>query len=155
LLDTDVDVVIAMNPMSSLQPGLPTTIAERVERNFRAAFGRRFGREARRLRDKGVDVLLVQLPPLRGERHHAVARNSVVDRFECGRDDVDAEHHPRPTAVRVIVDLAGCQWCRVAVVEDAKLELGPENRRERTALAHPREGVGHEREDVEAHDAEP
>ncbi len=60
LRETDVDVVIAMNPMSSLQPGLPTTIAERVERNFRAAFGRRFGREARRLRDKGVDVLLVQ-----------------------------------------------------------------------------------------------
>jgi NTE family protein len=49
-----------MNPMSSLQPGLPTTIGERVERRMRAAFGRRFGREARRLRDKGVELLLVQ-----------------------------------------------------------------------------------------------
>ncbi len=60
---TDVDIVIAMNPMSSLQPGLPTTIGERVERRLRAAFGRRLGREARRLRDKGVDLLLVQPGP--------------------------------------------------------------------------------------------
>jgi len=60
LRDADVDVVIAMNPMSSLQPGLPTTIAERVERRLRSAFGRRLGREARRLRDRGVQLLLVQ-----------------------------------------------------------------------------------------------
>jgi NTE family protein len=60
LAHTDVDVVIAMNPTSSLQPGLPTTIAERIERRVRAASGRRFGREARRLRDKGVKLLLVQ-----------------------------------------------------------------------------------------------
>jgi len=60
LMDADVNIVIAMNPMSSLQPGLPTTIAERVERRLRAAFGRRLGREAGRLRDKGVKLLLVQ-----------------------------------------------------------------------------------------------
>ena len=34
--DVDVDIVIALNPMSSLQPGLPTTIVERVERPFAA-----------------------------------------------------------------------------------------------------------------------
>lgn len=60
LAPTDVDIVIAMNPMSSLQPGLPTTVAERFERGLRSAFGRRLGREARRLRDKGVKLLLVQ-----------------------------------------------------------------------------------------------
>lgn len=60
LADADLDVVVAMNPMSSLQPGLPTTILERLERRIRAASGRRLGREARRLRDRGVRLLLVQ-----------------------------------------------------------------------------------------------
>jgi NTE family protein len=58
--DVDVDVVVAMNPMSSLQPGLPTTIVERVERRIRSASGRRFGREARRIRDKGTELLMIQ-----------------------------------------------------------------------------------------------
>ncbi len=55
-----VDVVVALNPMSSLQPGLPTTIVGRVERRIRAAMGRRLGREARRLRARGVRLLLIQ-----------------------------------------------------------------------------------------------
>ncbi len=55
-----VDVVIALNPMSSLSPGLPNTILERIERRLRAAMGRRLGREARRLRARGVRMLLVQ-----------------------------------------------------------------------------------------------
>jgi NTE family protein len=46
--------------MSSLQPGLPTTIVERVERRVRSASGRRFGREARRLSERGVRLLLIQ-----------------------------------------------------------------------------------------------
>jgi NTE family protein len=56
----NVDIVVALNPMSSLQPGLPTTIVERIERRIRIASGRRLGREARRLRDRGVRLLLVQ-----------------------------------------------------------------------------------------------
>ena len=102
-----------------------------------------------------LDELLVELPPLRRERDDAVLGSSAVDGVERGRDDVDAQHHPRPAAVRVVVDLAGGQRRRVAVVEDAELELGAEDRRERTALPDPRERVGNEREDVEAHDAEP
>lgn len=56
----DLDLVIALNPMSSLQPGLPTTIVERVERRVRAASGRRFGREARGLIERGTKLLLIQ-----------------------------------------------------------------------------------------------
>ncbi len=56
----DVDTVVALNPMSSLSPGLPTTILERIERRVRASSGRRLGREARRLRDRGVRTLLIQ-----------------------------------------------------------------------------------------------
>lgn len=58
--DVDLDVVIALNPMSSLQPGLPTTILERVERRLRSASGRRLGREAKRLEERGTDLLLIQ-----------------------------------------------------------------------------------------------
>ncbi|MEX2394963.1 MAG: patatin-like phospholipase family protein [Actinomycetota bacterium] len=58
--NVDVDIVVAMNPMSSLQPGLPTTIAERVERRIRSASGRRFGREARRIRAGGTELLMIQ-----------------------------------------------------------------------------------------------
>ena len=58
--DLGLDIVIAMNPMTSLQPGLPTTVFERAERRIRAALGRRFGREARRLKERGVELLLIQ-----------------------------------------------------------------------------------------------
>jgi NTE family protein len=60
LVPAELDVVVALNPMSSMQPGLPTTIVERLERRVRASSGRRLGREARRLRDRGVKLLLVQ-----------------------------------------------------------------------------------------------
>jgi NTE family protein len=60
LVGTGVDTVVALNPMSSLQPGLPTTILERVERRVRRASGRRLGREARRLRESGAELLLIQ-----------------------------------------------------------------------------------------------
>lgn len=57
---TDVDIVIVLNPMSSLDPGLATGVLHRFERRFRRATGRRLGREARRLRAAGKDVLLIQ-----------------------------------------------------------------------------------------------
>jgi NTE family protein len=60
LSHADVDTVVALNPMSSLQPGLPTTIVERIERRVRSGMGRRLGREARRLKEKGVRMLLIQ-----------------------------------------------------------------------------------------------
>jgi NTE family protein len=58
--DLDLDLVIAMNPMSSLQPGLPTTIVERFERRIRRSSGRRLGREAKRFAEKGTELLLIQ-----------------------------------------------------------------------------------------------
>ena len=54
-----------------------------------------------------------------------------------------------------VVDLARGQGCRIAVVEDTQFELGAEHGCERAALPYPRERVGHEREDVETHDAKP
>ncbi|HVE92980.1 MAG TPA: patatin-like phospholipase family protein [Actinomycetota bacterium] len=56
----DLDVVIVLNPTSSLNPGPPTTVLERVERRVRAASGRRLSREARKVEESGARVLLVQ-----------------------------------------------------------------------------------------------
>ncbi len=56
----DLDVVVALNPMTSLQPGLPTTIVERVERRVRSTLGRRFGHEAARFKERGTPLLLIQ-----------------------------------------------------------------------------------------------
>ncbi len=58
--DENLDVIIAMNPMSSLQPGLPTTITERIERRLRRRFGQRFGAEAKRFAESGTELLLIQ-----------------------------------------------------------------------------------------------
>lgn len=60
LARSDCDIVVCLNPMSSLHPGPPTTILERAERRFRAGAGRRLGHEARKLRESGKRVLLVQ-----------------------------------------------------------------------------------------------
>ena len=115
---------------------------------------RRQQRECRLHREL-LDELLVELSSLRRERDDAVLGRAAVDGVERRRDDIDAQHHPRPAAVRVVVDLTGAQRGRVAVVEDAELELVPENRRQRTSLADPVERSRNEREDVEAHDGEP
>ena len=102
-----------------------------------------------------LDEILVELPSLRGERYDAPVGRPSVDRIERGGHDVDAQDHPRPSAVGIVVDLAGGKRRRVAVIEDPELEDCAEHRRERTTLPNPCERVGNERENVETHDAEP
>jgi NTE family protein len=60
LVRTDADIVVVMNPMSSLQPGIPAGLLQRFDRRIRRATGRRLGHEARMLREAGKQVLLVQ-----------------------------------------------------------------------------------------------
>ena len=55
-----LDLVIALNPMSSLHAGDPRTVGERVALQIRQASGRRLGSEAKKLRKAGTDVLLIQ-----------------------------------------------------------------------------------------------
>jgi len=55
-----LDLVIALNPMSSLHAGSPRTLGERVAYGIRQQAGRRLGSEARRLRAAGTEVLLIQ-----------------------------------------------------------------------------------------------
>ncbi|HEU4974143.1 MAG TPA: patatin-like phospholipase family protein [Baekduia sp.] len=56
----DLDLVVCLNPMSSLAEAIGGTPAERVGALVRSASGRRLGREARRLREQGTEVLMVQ-----------------------------------------------------------------------------------------------
>lgn len=55
-----LDLVLALNPMSSLHVGSHSTVGERVAYRMRAAAGRRLGSEAKRLRAAGIEVLLIQ-----------------------------------------------------------------------------------------------
>ena len=79
------------------------------------------------------------------------ARLRPVGGLERSGDDVDAQHHPRAAAVRRVVDLPGAERGRVAVVEEAQLELAAEHAGDRLLLGHPRIGVWGESEDVDAH----
>jgi NTE family protein len=60
LRDEQLDLVLALNPMSSLHVGSPRTVGERLAFGMRQAAGRRLGSEAKRLRAAGVEVVLIQ-----------------------------------------------------------------------------------------------
>jgi NTE family protein len=93
-----LDVVICLNPMSSLHAAEPRTIGERLTFGMRAGAGRQLGAEARRLRTSGTDVVILQ-PTVHdldvmgtnlmsgGRRHEVIERatDSVTEHLrECG-----------------------------------------------------------------------
>lgn len=55
-----LDLVICLNPTSSLHASDPRTLGERMAFALREASGRRLGREAATVRDAGTDVVLIQ-----------------------------------------------------------------------------------------------
>ena len=65
----------------------------------------------------------------------------AVGSIERRGDDVDAQHHPCPAAVRLVVHLSPAERRRVAVVEEAQLELGAEDVRDGHLLGEPGIGV--------------
>jgi NTE family protein len=58
--DQGLDVVICLNPTSSLHPARAWNPGEWVARFFRDGSGRRLGSEARKLRERGTEVVIVQ-----------------------------------------------------------------------------------------------
>ena len=60
MCDEGLDLVVCLNPMSSLARMTPRTAADRVAARMRAQAGRRLGREAKKLRERGTDVLILQ-----------------------------------------------------------------------------------------------
>jgi NTE family protein len=60
LAGLDLDLVICMNPTSSLHAPRSRALGERAASVLRQASGRRLGNEARRVRASGTEVLLIQ-----------------------------------------------------------------------------------------------
>jgi len=56
----DLDLVVCLNPMSSVTPMAGGSPADRFAHVMRAAAGRRLAHEARKLRAEGTDVLILQ-----------------------------------------------------------------------------------------------
>ena len=96
-----------------------------------------------------LDDLLRERPSLRRQRDHALRALVGVDGLEGRRDDVDAKHHPGAASVRLVVDLRVCERRRVAVAEQAQVQLVAEHGRNGPLLRQPREGVRDQGEDVE------
>jgi hypothetical protein len=60
LRNEQLDLVICLNPTSSLHPTLAWNPAERIAAATRTLSGRRLGSEAKKLRAKGTGVVLIQ-----------------------------------------------------------------------------------------------
>ncbi len=60
LRDEDLDLVVCLNPMSSLAEMTPRNAADRVAALMRKQAGRRLGAEAKKLRERGTEVLILQ-----------------------------------------------------------------------------------------------
>lgn len=60
LCDQELDLVVCLNPMSSLANVTPRSAGDRVAAVMRKQAGRRLGAEAKKLRERGTDVLLLQ-----------------------------------------------------------------------------------------------
>jgi NTE family protein len=79
-----VDVVVALNPMSSLHVSAPRTVGERLAVRMRQTAGRRLGSEAKRLRAAGKEVILIQptvhdLDVMGGNLMSRVRRHEVIE----------------------------------------------------------------------------
>ena len=109
------------------------------------------GREKRQLllARELFDQLLIQLASLGRQGDHPVAGRPVVGCVERGGDDVDPQDHARAAAVGLVVHLTGLERRRVAVVEQAELELRAEHGRERALLGEPAKRMWDEREDID------
>ena len=81
-----------------------------------------------------LDHPLVERPSLRRQRDHPAPGLAAVRGVERRGDDVDAEDHAGAAAVRLVVDLAAAKRRRVAVGEQAQVELTAENGRRRVAV---------------------
>jgi NTE family protein len=79
--DLDLDLVICLNPTSSLHPVSALDPREWPGFAFRRASGRQLGSEAKRLRARGAEVVLIQ--PL-GEDLQVISRNLMSARNRNG-----------------------------------------------------------------------
>jgi NTE family protein len=82
-----LDLVVCLNPTSSMAEAMGGTPAERMGAIVRSASGRRLGHEARKLRDEGTEVLLLQptKEDVAGMGMNLMARGRRVEVLERAR----------------------------------------------------------------------
>jgi NTE family protein len=96
-----LDLVLALNPMSSLDSGTPSNLAQRAAFQMRHANGRRLGHEAKRLRAAGIAVALLQPTAadmevmggnlMSGKRRHQVIEKAIETTTQQLREGALAE----------------------------------------------------------------
>jgi len=104
-----------------------------------------------RLGDQLVGDLVAQHRPGRREQHDPRPRPPAVGGPQGGVDHVDPQHHAGAAAVGRVVDLAGAQRGRLAVVDQPQLVALGERVGDGALRPQPLEGLGKEGEDVESH----
>src|SRR3954471_22674966 len=77
LRNEQLDLVVCLNPTSSLHPPHAWNPAERIAAAFRTISGRRLGSETKKLRERGTEVVLIQPT---GEDHDAMGPNLMSTR---------------------------------------------------------------------------
>jgi NTE family protein len=117
-----LDLVICLNPLSSLHAPHSRRLSERVAGLLRQESGRRLGREAKRLRAAGTDVVLIQptiqeLDAMGTNLMSTRRRNQVI---EVAVDTVG--HHLREPDVRA--RLAGLPAGRPELISRPQRSLG-------------------------------
>ncbi len=102
----DLDVVICLNPTSSLHPTRAWNPGEWVSRLVREGTGRRLGSEARRLREHGTEVVLIQptKEDLDAMGPNLMSRNNRQRTIEVAQRTVAAQLRD-PAAVAALADL--------------------------------------------------
>src|SRR5215211_48635 len=101
-----LDLVICLNPTSSLHPTRAWNPAEWVTRLVRDGTGRRLGREARTLKAEGTDVVLVQpvAEDLAAMGPNLMSRRNRQRTIEVARETVAAQLHS-PENESLLADL--------------------------------------------------
>jgi NTE family protein len=108
LADAGLDLVVCLNPTSSLARVKVRSPAERVAALIRDANGRRLGHEARKLRERGTEVLMIQpsgadlavmgLNLMARDRRAEVLETAHASTVRALRRAGDSQPRPRPAA---------------------------------------------------------
>jgi NTE family protein len=103
LRDEELNLVVCLNPMSSLAKVTPHSPTDRIAAAMRKQVGRRLGVEARKLRERGTAVLILQPTAedlaLMGPNLMAKDRREEVTKRRPHHRPVPAPH-PRPRGCR-------------------------------------------------------
>ena len=132
LCGADLDLVVCLNPMSSVAPVAGGSPADRFARVMRAAAGRRLAHEARKLRGEGTDVLVLQP----GRDDCALMGLNLMS----GSRRVQVMEQARKSVARELHRLRGTHLlpARRATPPRAPTRSGPGARRTRSAPGAPR-----------------